>query len=68
MLTTAGDAWRAAGLKLPTATAPGVAAGACSKCTAPDQLPPVPTHWGLSVTNTNQMANNTVTTWEKMSQ
>jgi hypothetical protein len=73
MLTTAGDAFLAAALKLPGAGAWESVREASKKRTPAPLVSPAAmltslTHWGFKVTNTNQIATKTVTTWEKKSQ
>ena len=68
MLTTAGDAWRAGALRLPTGRLSGEPAGACSKVIPSVERCALRNQSGWSVATTNQTANKTVTHCEKRSQ
>jgi hypothetical protein len=67
MLTTAGEARLAAGLKLPGITAP-IALGAASSNVTPATGPLTFNQSGFKVATTNQIAKQTVTTCENNNQ
>ncbi len=68
MLTTAGEAFWAAALRLPAGRVSLSVAGACSKV-MPRALCCTPcSHSGLRVATTNHSASNTVTDWENNNQ
>jgi hypothetical protein len=67
MLTTAGAARLAAGLKLPGMTVPAATDGASTNVT-PDTLTERLSHSGFKVASTNHMAKSTVTTCENNNQ
>jgi hypothetical protein len=67
MLTTAGAARLAAGLKLPGMTVPAATEGASNSVT-PDTLTERFNHSGFKVASTNHMAKSTVTTCENNNQ
>ena len=62
MLTTAGEANLAAGLKLPGIGAPGILGAASINVTPFTAVVRRLSHSGFKVATTNQMATNTVTT------